>query len=76
MPPPARSSKTPATAGYFTHRLGHGIGLDVHEPPDCSAVSDAIARPGMCFSIEPGIYLPGQWGSAHRGPGGGHRRRR
>ena len=47
---------------YFTHRLGHGIGLDVHEPPDCSAVSDAIARPGMCFSIEPGIYLPGQWG--------------
>lgn len=47
---------------YFTHRLGHGIGLDVHEPPDCSAVSPAIAQPGMCFSIEPGIYLPGQWG--------------
>jgi len=47
---------------YFTHRLGHGIGLDVHEPPDCSAASDAIAEPGMCFSIEPGIYLPGKWG--------------
>lgn len=47
---------------YFTHRLGHGIGLDVHEPPDCSAVSPAIAQPGMCFSIEPGIYLPGRWG--------------
>lgn len=47
---------------YFTHRLGHGIGLDVHEPPDCSATSTAIARPGMCFSIEPGIYLPGRWG--------------
>lgn len=47
---------------YFTHRLGHGIGLDVHEPPDCSAVSPAIAQPGMCFSIEPGIYLPGKWG--------------
>lgn len=47
---------------YFTHRLGHGIGLDVHEPPDCSAVSEAIAQPGMCFSIEPGVYLPGRWG--------------
>lgn len=47
---------------YFTHRLGHGIGLDVHEPPDCSNTSDAIAEPGMCFSIEPGIYLPGRWG--------------
>lgn len=47
---------------YFTHRLGHGIGLDVHEPPDCSSVSQAIAEPGMCFSIEPGIYLPGKWG--------------
>lgn len=47
---------------YFTHRLGHGIGLDVHEPPDCSGVSEAIAEPGMCFSIEPGIYLPGKWG--------------
>lgn len=47
---------------YFTHRLGHGIGLDVHEPPDCSGASDAVAEPGMCFSIEPGIYLPGKWG--------------
>lgn len=47
---------------YFTHRLGHGIGLDVHEPPDCSGTSDASAEPGMCFSIEPGIYLPGKWG--------------
>lgn len=47
---------------YFTHRLGHGIGLDVHEPPDCSNTSEAIAAPGMCFSIEPGIYLPGKWG--------------
>ena len=47
---------------YFTHRLGHGIGLDVHEPPDCSGVSSAVAEPGMCFSIEPGIYIPGKWG--------------
>jgi Xaa-Pro dipeptidase len=52
-------------AGYgklFTHRLGHGIGLDVHEPPDCSSVSEAIAKPGMCFSVEPGIYIPGKFG--------------
>lgn len=47
---------------YFTHRLGHGIGLDVHEPPDCSLASEAVAEPGMCFSIEPGVYLPGKWG--------------
>ena len=47
---------------YFTHRTGHGIGLDVHEFPDCSAISDIVARPGMVFSIEPGIYLPGRFG--------------
>ncbi|WP_080801649.1 M24 family metallopeptidase [Arabiibacter massiliensis] len=47
---------------YFTHRLGHQIGLDVHEPGDVSAVHDAPVEPGMCFSIEPGIYLPGEFG--------------
>ena len=47
---------------YFTHRTGHGIGLACHEPPDCSSVSEAIAEPGMCFSSEPGIYLPGKFG--------------
>ncbi|MDL2206975.1 Xaa-Pro peptidase family protein [Eubacteriales bacterium OttesenSCG-928-N13] len=52
-------------AGYgpqFLHRTGHGIGIEVHEPPDASAISEAIARPGMIFSIEPGIYLPGKFG--------------
>ena len=52
-------------AGYgsnFLHRTGHGLGLEVHEPPDVSAVSPAIAQPGMVFSIEPGIYLPGKFG--------------
>lgn len=43
---------------YFTHRLGHGIGLEVHEGYDVSASSDTIIEEGMCFSIEPGIYLP------------------
>lgn len=47
---------------YFTHRLGHQIGLDVHEPGDVSAAHDAEVRPGMVFSIEPGIYLPGRFG--------------
>jgi Xaa-Pro dipeptidase len=46
----------------FTHRLGHGCGLDCHEPPDVSAASDAALEPGMVFSIEPGIYLPGEFG--------------
>lgn len=47
---------------FFTHRLGHGIGLDCHEPPDVSASSTHAASPGMVFSIEPGIYLPGEFG--------------
>lgn len=47
---------------YFIHRTGHGIGLEVHEPPDVSAVSSYTAQPGMIFSIEPGIYLPGKFG--------------
>ena len=46
----------------FTHRLGHGIGLDCHEPADVSGASEAVAREGMVFSIEPGIYLPGKFG--------------
>ncbi len=47
---------------YFTHRTGHGIGLDEHEFPDVSSVSEVVARPGMIFSVEPGIYLPGRFG--------------
>ncbi|HEX8969829.1 MAG TPA: Xaa-Pro peptidase family protein, partial [Chloroflexota bacterium] len=54
-----------ARAGYadaFTHSLGHGIGLEVHEPPWLSqSRGEETLRPGMVFSIEPGIYLPG-WG--------------
>ena len=47
---------------YFNHRTGHGIGLDEHEFPDVSAVSEVEAKPGMIFSVEPGIYLPGKFG--------------
>ena len=46
----------------FTHRLGHQIGLQDHEPGDVSATHDEPVQPGMCFSIEPGIYLPGDMG--------------
>ena len=52
-------------AGYgpaFTHSLGHGIGLEVHEPPWLSqSRGDEVLRSGMVFSVEPGIYLTG-WG--------------
>ena len=47
---------------YFTHRTGHGIGLALHEPPDCSSVNQELMQPGMVFSVEPGIYLPGKFG--------------
>lgn len=54
-----------ARAGYgeaFGHGLGHGIGLEVHELPWLSpAKGDVVLQPGMVFSVEPGIYLPG-WG--------------
>ena len=43
---------------YFTHRTGHSIGLEVHEAGDVSAVNEAVIRPGQCFSVEPGIYIP------------------
>ena len=47
---------------YFTHRLGHQIGISVHEPGDVSSAHDEPVRVGQCFSIEPGIYLPGSTG--------------
>ena len=47
---------------YFTHRLGHQIGLEDHEPGDVSSAHDEPVRAGQCFSIEPGIYLPGEMG--------------
>jgi D-alanyl-D-alanine dipeptidase len=46
----------------FIHRTGHGIGLEVHEDPYLVAGNREPLRPGMCFSIEPGVYLPGQFG--------------
>jgi Xaa-Pro aminopeptidase len=50
-------------AEYFVHRTGHGIGLSVHEEPYIVAGNDLPLRVGMAFSVEPGIYFPGQWGA-------------
>lgn len=47
---------------YFTHRLGHFIGMSVHEKPDVSSAYEDPVEPGMIFSIEPGIYLSGDFG--------------
>ncbi|HET6859140.1 MAG TPA: aminopeptidase P family protein [Streptomyces sp.] len=52
-------------AGYgerFIHRTGHGIGVTTHEPPYMIEGEMRELAPGMCFSIEPGIYLPGRFG--------------
>jgi len=46
---------------HFFHRVGHGLGLEVHEDPSLDPGSDTVLEPGMVFTIEPGIYLPG-WG--------------
>jgi Xaa-Pro aminopeptidase len=54
-----------ATAGYgeyFIHRTGHGIGLDGHEDPYIVSGNTQLLEVGMAFSIEPGIYLPGEFG--------------
>ena len=59
----ARAVITEAGYGdYFIHRTGHGIGLTTHEPPYMVEGEAQIVQAGMCFSIEPGIYLPGRFG--------------
>jgi Xaa-Pro aminopeptidase len=59
----ARQVITDAGYGeYFIHRTGHGIGVTTHEPPYMVEGEDQPLVPGMCFSIEPGIYLPGRFG--------------
>ncbi|MDX3803489.1 aminopeptidase P family protein [Streptomyces sp. AK04-3B] len=54
-----------AAAGYgahFIHRTGHGIGVTTHEPPYMIEGEEQPLVPGMCFSVEPGVYLPGRFG--------------
>lgn len=47
---------------YFIHRTGHGLGLEGHEPPYMVKGDRTVLRPGMTFTIEPGIYIPGTGG--------------
>ncbi|RYJ28394.1 putative dipeptidase [Streptomyces sp. L-9-10] len=47
---------------YFIHRTGHGIGVTTHEPPYMIEGEERPMVPGMCFSVEPGVYLPGRFG--------------
>ncbi len=57
--------KVIADAGYgeyFSHSLSHGVGIDIHEFPNCSPKSETVLKPGNVISMEPGIYLPGRFG--------------
>lgn len=49
-------------SAYFTHRTGHGLGLEIHEPPWITSTSQTRLEPGMVFSVEPGVYVPGKFG--------------
>lgn len=54
-----------ADAGYgdfFGHGLGHSVGLFIHEDPRFSPKCKVVLKPGMVITVEPGIYLPGQFG--------------
>jgi Xaa-Pro aminopeptidase len=60
----AREPITDAGLGErFLHRTGHGIGLDVHEEPYIVSGNARALEPGMAFSVEPGVYLDGEWGA-------------
>jgi Xaa-Pro aminopeptidase len=54
--------RTAGLAEAFTHSTGHGVGLEIHEPPRVGAEQKARLEAGMVITIEPGVYLPGQYG--------------
>jgi len=59
----ARDIITKAGYGnFFVHSTGHGVGLDIHEFPNINTKNDLIIEDNMVFTIEPGIYLPGEFG--------------
>jgi len=59
----ARDIITKAGYGnFFVHSTGHGVGLDIHEFPNINTKNDLVIKDNMVFTIEPGIYLPGEFG--------------
>jgi D-alanyl-D-alanine dipeptidase len=48
---------------WFRHRLGHGIGLDVHEPPYLDHGDTSMLEQGICFTVEPRVFIPGRFGA-------------
>ena len=61
----AAARKVIADGGYgefFTHRVGHGLGLEGHEDPSMHGRNEMPLEAGMTFTVEPGIYLPGKGG--------------
>jgi len=49
-------------AEYYIHSTGHGVGLDIHEMPYINSKSDMRVEDGMVYTIEPGIYIPDEFG--------------
>jgi len=47
---------------YLDHRIGHGLGMNGHEYPYIVRGNKRLLEPGMVFSVEPGLYIPGKWG--------------
>ncbi|WP_037283349.1 M24 family metallopeptidase [Saccharibacillus sacchari] len=59
----AREVITEAGYGpYFMHRLGHGLGMDVHEYPSVHGANEELITEGLCFTVEPGVYVAGECG--------------
>ena len=58
---PARRSRTPGLGEHFRHRMGHGIGMDVHERPFISTEDETPLAAGMTFTDEPSIIIPGRY---------------
>ena len=52
-------------ADNFVHTTGHGLGIEVHEPPRLSVADGSVLKSGMFVTVEPGIYLPGKFGVRH-----------
>lgn len=47
---------------YFSHSLGHGVGLDIHETPSVGPIGSVVITPGQVITVEPGVYIPGRFG--------------